>query len=64
MTENDRKLLLETSLGLAALIELLSDGEGLASLNHCRRTFHERMAPLLNEAVRERAASRTGEVHE
>lgn len=51
MTSDERKLLVETSIALAALVELLANGEGIAELRDYRRKFHERFAPMINEAV-------------
>ena len=51
MTEEERKLLIETAIAAAALAHLLADGEGLASLNEFRRRLDERFAPLLNSLV-------------
>lgn len=52
MTTADRKLLHETAIALAALVEFLGDGEGTAALNVYRREFRARFAPLLTEAAR------------
>lgn len=49
--EQHEKLSVETTIALAALVELLADGEGLASLNEYRARFRELMAPLIEQAV-------------
>jgi hypothetical protein len=52
MSPEDRALLVETSIALAALVELLADDEGDASLNEFRSKFRDRFAPLLERALK------------
>lgn len=53
LTDEQRDwLAVETAVALAALTELLADGEGLASLNDYRRAFREKFAERLLEVVK------------
>lgn len=63
MTPEDRALLVETCIALAALVELLADGEGLASLNDFRARFRDRFAPMLDEAMKASPVQQKGEQH-
>lgn len=53
MNDEDRKLLLELGVAVAALTHLLADGEGIASLNDFRRKFDEKFAPLFTKLDKE-----------
>lgn len=64
MNADERRLLLETAIAVAALAEALADGEGLATMTHIRTAVRERIAGPLMEAIKqaERAAVTMSEV--